>query len=299
MMNQLAFACMGSNFFVEASNARELERWFQDVEDKYSRFRSDSEVSWLNGLEVSSEWIPISKEFYYILKEVEQFRQMTDSLFNPFLGDQLRALGYSRSFSNREIWTCEPNVRVVEETPILFHQGRPMIKKLKDSSVDLGGFVKGWSVDEAFNMASGEDLFIDGGGDMRFSFREPTMIGVMNPFHNETDIVQLIMREGAMATSSVLHRRWQTEHGEHHHILNGRTGRNPVSNVVQVTLFAPTVREAEVYAKVLCMMDVEEGVIWMKKQKESIGAIIISEDKTIHLTENIHHICEGVDTAWS
>ena len=299
MMNQLSFACMGSKFFVEASNANEIELWFRGIEQKYSRFRYDSELSWLNRLKVSSEWIPVSNEFYQILKEVDQFRQMTDSLFNPFLGEQLRGLGYSHSFSNREIWRCEPRLPVVEERPILFQQDRPMIKKVKAASVDLGGYVKGWSVDEAFKMASGENLFIDGGGDMRFSFQNSTVIGVMNPFHNETDIVQFSMREGAMATSSVLHRRWQTEHGERHHILNGRTGSNPLSTVVQVTVLAPTVREAEVHAKVLCMMDVEEGDIWMKKQKESIAAVIILEDKTIHVTENILKVCGGVDLAWS
>lgn len=45
-----------------------------------------------------------------------------------------------------------------------------MVKKVLDVEIDLGGFVKGWSVDQAFQMTNAKDVFIDGGGDMRFLF---------------------------------------------------------------------------------------------------------------------------------
>jgi FAD:protein FMN transferase len=86
-------------------------------------------------------------------------------------------------------------------------------------------------------MTNAKDVFIDGGGDMRFSFQIPQVIGVMNPFDHTTDIAQLTMRMGAMATSNVLHRRWRTEEGEHHHILNGQTGENPQSDVCRLPFF--------------------------------------------------------------
>lgn len=296
------FSCMGTTFSVEASNGLELRQWIREREGKYSRFIIDSELSRLNHLPASKEWIPISKEFYDILWLTVSYMTTTDGLFNPFLGQQLISLGYGESFyecnngASEQIRVTQP----IDESPFLFHSKQSMIKKLHDVYVDLGGFVKGWSVDKAYGMAIGDERFIDGGGDLRFSLKKPIVIGVINPFHFESDLIQLKMSTGAMATSSVMHRRWETKNGEvHHHLLHGHTGMNPRSDVVQVTVLASTVREAEVYAKVLCMMDAEAAESWMKKKRLSIAAIIITKDRKVRITKNIYKYCEGVETAWS
>lgn len=124
------------------------------------------------------------------------------------------------------------------------------------------------------------------------------VIGVMNPFDHTTDSAQLTMRAGAMATSNVLHRRWRTEEGEYHHILNGQTGENPQSDVVQATVLYSTAREAEVYAKVLCMMDAGAGTGWLKEKGVQAAAIIVTDQKQIFVTDNINDFSEGVKTAW-
>ena len=301
MSKKVTFPCMGTTFCVEASNALALESWLHRVEKNYSRFRTESELSQLNQLELSKEWVPISKEFYNILQLSEGYRLSTDSFFNPYLGQQLVALGYDKLFSDLSKSGFEQKriVTPFEESPLLFHSEKAMIKKVKEVSVDLGGFVKGWSVDEVYCMAKGNERFIDGGGDLRFSFEKPIEIGVINPFHFDTDVARLKMRTGAMATSSVVHRRWQTTDGEVHHLLNGRTGKNAVSDVVQVTVLGSTVREAEVYAKVLCMMDVESAENWIMDKKLTIAAILITKNQRIVMTKNIKDYCEGVETAWS
>ena len=301
MSKKITFPCMGTTFRIEASNALDLESWLHQIERKYSRFRTENELSQLNQLEFSKEWVPISKEFYDILKLAERYRTRTDYFFNPFLGQQLMAQGYDQSFSELGEGRIEQKriAKPLEVAPLLFHSEKAMIKKLKDISVDLGGFVKGWSVDEVYCMAKGKERFIDGGGDLRFSFEKPIVIGVINPFHFDTDVVQLRMSTGAMATSSVVHRRWQTTDGEVHHLLNGRTGKNAVSDVVQVTVLGSTVREAEVYAKVLCMMDVESAENWIMDKKLTIAAILITKNQRIVMTKNIKDYCEGVETAWS
>ncbi|TLS35996.1 FAD:protein FMN transferase [Pseudalkalibacillus caeni] len=299
MTKSIEFSCMGSSFFVEAENHAELKQWFNDIEQTYSRFRNESYLSWFNRLEPSDKWVTVSPDFYSILVEVTDYMKRMDGLFNPFLGAQLKALGYDRPFSEmkrRGIKACLP---AYHENKILLHSGQPLVKKLQNVELDLGGFVKGWSVDRAYHMARGHNVFIDGGGDMRFSFAEPEVIGIMNPFDSNTDIVQLKIRKGAIATSNVLHRRWQTEDGFYHHILNGKTGENPESDVVQVTVLASSVREAEVYAKVLCMMNGELVESWLGQRDRSIAAIVITDDKKIRITENIAEFCEGVKTAWS
>ncbi|QBP40239.1 FAD:protein FMN transferase [Paenisporosarcina antarctica] len=299
MIKRVEFSCMGSYFHIEAENPSELEQWFAKVEKTYSRFIKESELSRFNQMPISDNWIPVSQEFYFVMAEVTRFYQMTDFLFNPFLGGQLRALGYDRPFSEMQRQVQKTMCPLYQENGILLHKEQPMIKKVKEVEVDLGGYIKSWSVDKAFHMAKGEDVFINGGGDMRFSFIQPQVIGVMNPFDSDTDIAQLNVQKGSIATSNVLHRRWQTKDGEYHHVLNGQTGENPTSNVVQVTVLASTTRQAEVYAKVLCMMDLDQVEIWIAEKQLSIAAIIIMDNKSIWVTGNINEYCEGVTTAWS
>ncbi len=298
MINRIEFPCMGSSFVVEAEQPSDIANWFREVEGNYSRFRKGNELSMLNALPPSEKWVSISDEFYSILEKAIYYKQKTDSLFNPFLGEQLNALGYDRSFSLMEGKGKKSTLPIYEDYHFSLHPHQALIKKENKVKVDLGGLVKGWSVDKAFQLTNARDVYIDGGGDMRFSFQEPQVIGIMNPFDNGTDIAQLTIKEGALATSNVIHRSWKTEDGEHHHILNGKTGENPLSDVVQATVLAPTVTEAEVFAKVLCMMHAEQGAKWIMEKNLLIGAIIVRKDKTIVKTDKVNDYCEGVKMAW-
>ncbi|WP_050180551.1 FAD:protein FMN transferase [Domibacillus robiginosus] len=298
MISRLEFSCMGSVFTIEAERAKTLQRWLIEAEKRYSRFRTDSDISRLNVYPAGDEWIPISVELYSILEVVLCYMVKTESLFQPFLGAQLKALGYDRSFQDLQPEVEKKTAPAYQRGGILLHPDEPMVKKVLDVEMDLGGFVKGWSVDQIFQMTNKENVFIDGGGDMRFSFSEPQVIGVMNPFEQTTDIAQITVGSGAIATSNVLHRRWQTKNGEYHHILNGQTGENPRSNVVQATVMAGNTAEAEVYAKVLCMMDAGAGARWLKEKGIQAAAMIITDQKQILVTDNINDFSEGVKTAW-
>ncbi|WP_197061443.1 FAD:protein FMN transferase, partial [Halobacillus sp. BBL2006] len=171
-------------------------------------------------------------------------------------------------------------------------------KKLKAVEIDLGGFAKGWSVDEAYKIAKGEWIYLDAGGDMRFSFHRDQNIGVLNPFDPATDIAKMTMHHGAIATSSTVFRRWTTNKGERHHILDGRTGENARSDVIQATVLTNKVQKSEVYAKVMCMRNAIESIQWLKRHCPEAAAILITEDKKIFLTSNIADYCKGVKTAW-
>ena len=299
MNNGMNFSGMGTDIYLEADNTEELLAWFTLVERRYSRFLKDSELSILNQKPVSEDWISISEEFYQILLKSEAFMAQTDSLFNPYLGQLMSSLGYDRSFDRMEGIAMQTDRQFCKDKGLLLHHDQPLVKKVRDIHIDLGGVVKGWSADQAFHMAQGENIFIDAGGDMRFSFTQPETIGVMNPFDPSTDIAQFVMQQGALATSNVLHRRWKTQHGERHHILNGKTGENPESDVIQATVLAPTAAEAEVYAKVLCMIHAEDAQTWIKEKELPIAALIVNQKKQIYRTEHLFRFCKGVRTAWS
>ncbi|UOQ44555.1 FAD:protein FMN transferase [Halobacillus salinarum] len=299
MSRRMEFPCMGTVFSIEADNPEALEKWFHRAEAKYSRFIKSSEVSHLNDQTVSNTWLDVSEEFYFILKEMDKYKSLTQSLFNPYLGAHIKALGYEHSFSRIKNSSFQPYTPFVHGESILFHPSQPKVKKIANMEIDPGGFVKGWSADQGFLLAQGEECVINAGGDMRFRFLKPQVIGITNPFDFETDIARITLQAGALATSSVKYRRWKTLDGEKHHLLNGQTGKNPVSDVVQTTVFAPSAPEAEVFAKVLCMMNATESMEWLKKHRPALACILIANDYSIFTSDTIDNYCEGVETAWT
>ena len=89
-------------------HAADLERltqqWFGHIENRFSRFLPESELSHLNLL--AGERCMVSATMLELLTLADAYRQLTDGIFNPFILDTLLKCGYNESFEriihNRE-----------------------------------------------------------------------------------------------------------------------------------------------------------------------------------------------------
>jgi thiamine biosynthesis lipoprotein len=123
-------------------------------------------------------------------------------------------------------------------------------------ALDLGGIGKGRAADLV-----AEQLLADGavgacvnvGGDVRVTGRPPQgdtwPIALCNELAPETDLCVVSLRDGGVATSTPLRRRWTRGDDEVHHLLDPRTGRPVVTDLASVTVLAGTAAWAEVLAK--------------------------------------------------
>jgi thiamine biosynthesis lipoprotein len=100
---------------------------------------------------------------------------------------------------------------------------------------------------------------VDAGGDLRVSGvpegHEVWSVGVEA---GDTEVT-IGLRSGALATSSVLGRRWIAAGESQHHLIDPRTGVPARSSVVSVTAAAPTCEGAEVAAKAALILGPEFG----------------------------------------
>lgn len=156
------------------------------------------------------------------------------------------------------------------------------------ASVDLGGFAKGWSADQLSAMLLKEGVrtgAIDAGGDIVLWGCPPGgwEIGVASPFAPDRDLLSLRIGGAAgVATSSRLKRRWRDESGaERHHLLDPRTSLPADTDLVQATVLAPTLTEAEVYAKCLLILGSEEGIPWLRARRPGCAYVAVREDGTV------------------
>jgi thiamine biosynthesis lipoprotein len=122
---------------------------------------------------------------------------------------------------------------------------------------DLDGVAKGWLADRALAIAPGRSALVDGDGDvaMRIAPGDEWSLGIADP--REPGALLAALRLGAtdgprclgLATSGTSNHRWTHATGETHHLIDPRTRRPALTDVVQATVLAGSAREAEAYAK--------------------------------------------------
>ena len=226
-----------------------VESCFRREEQRFSRFRGDSELSTVNA--AAGRWVHVSPPFAALLRLALEQSERTDGLFDPCVLDAVIASGYDRDFD--EILA---GARGALHPPVPCGRWREVevrsdaIRLPSGVGLDLGGIAKGWTVDLAAEAAVSAGLrwaLISAGGDLRFA-GDPPMIDVTieDPAIPSDPAGSLRLASGALATSSTVRRAWGPDL---HHVIDPLTGAPARTSIVQATVWAPTCAEAEVLAK--------------------------------------------------
>ncbi|MCF6092494.1 FAD:protein FMN transferase [Microaerobacter geothermalis] len=266
--------------------------WFQYVEQKLSRFLPGSELSFLN--HSPSKPMIVSELFYEVAEKGIYYWKRTHSLFCPFLGKHLVNLGYNCSFEQLKEYPYQEEVRVntnpsvlSSSIPITLY---PEMKALKLSSsyqLDFGGLAKGWSCEKlsdmlkhTYQIPSG---YINAGGDLQVwdNQSKDWHIEIKSPYSTEEIIAVIQISNGGVATSSCLQRQWIHQGMKVHHILDPRTGMPADTDIIQATVYASSVTEAEVWAKIFCILGEQEGTKYIKERAPFLEWVLVKKDGEI------------------
>jgi thiamine biosynthesis lipoprotein len=99
----------------------------------------------------------------------------------------------------------------------------------------------------------------------------------LNPFQADQPFETLKISQGGVATSGRDYRRWLRAGKWQHHLIDPRTGLPAQTDVLSVTVIAPTTFEAEIAAKVVAISGSEQGLAWLEEQP-GYAAVIARED---------------------
>jgi thiamine biosynthesis lipoprotein len=224
---------------VAAAVARDEARW--------SRFRADSELSQVNRR--AGEPVEVSGETLALAEACVQWHDATDGVFQPLVGEALRAWGYDSSYAERAPGAAtSPAPAAITATLDVDLVARTVTVPV-GSSLDVGGIGKVWIAARAARaiavLAPLGDLLLDAGGDL-VAVRGEHIIAV-----ESGGAVRLAAGEG-IATSGDGRRRWRNADGvEAHHLIDPATGAPGPSG--QATVIAPDPVAADVWAKVLAL----------------------------------------------
>ncbi len=262
-------AALGTAWWVEANlkSTRDREQ-IQDAliahlnrfEMRYSRFRTDSLIGRLNEERVLE--VP-DAELQSILSFGQSLFSRTRGTFNFLLGDILTERGYGQSHPsgrNRD----RSSAQLPNPTTDLVISSEKII--LKNGSVDLGGFGKGYVIDELAALLRDNgvtDFLINGGGDL-FGTTDcdaPITVYLEHPTAAHTYLGSITLHNQGFAASSPYKRTWTFGKQMHTHIVGNTTFATYVTG--------PTAAIADAFATAALLLS--ETDLIQYANKESLG----------------------------
>jgi thiamine biosynthesis lipoprotein len=299
MNSTLTLAAEGESAQVE-NGFQEVKRLVNEFERRFTRFSDTSELAALN--HHAGNWIPVSPEMFEILWQARQYNDRTNGLFNPSILPALKAAGYDRSMQDiraNGMAVTRPSRSGRDALPvgsndfqkIEFDLALSRVRLPAGMQIDLGGIAKGCIAGRAAQhlarfctagaVNAGGDIALFGhpGGEISWE------VAIEDPCHPDQDLAVLHLGPGAIATSSVVKRRWKQGEQWQHHLIDPRSGRPAQTDWQSVTVIAPQIVQAEVFAKALLIAG-SNGAQLMPPLTPEIAFIAVDQHNTLLGTPN-------------
>jgi FAD:protein FMN transferase len=287
MRAEAMFPVMGSTAHVTvvgggASLVETARERLDDLEARWSRFIPSSEISRLNHAE--GHPCLVSEETRLLVRRALDGYTVTGGRFDPtLLGAVLRA-GYVESFDRRP-----PRPRASGSTlrtgahRIEIDETAGTVRVPVGVGFDPGGIGKGLAADlvsaELIELGA-TGVSVNVGGDLRVRGDAPHgeawRIAIDDPWGRSQPIARIRLRNGAVATSSRLSRRWVRADGAvQHHLLDPDTGTSARTPVLATTVVAAAGWQAEVLSKAV-FLDARRG-LELLNARGSAGLVVLPD----------------------
>lgn len=165
-------------------------------------------------------------------------------------------------------------------------RGRAVVHRPPGVRFDFGGVGKGWIADRALDLVAGwPGALIDADGDLavRCAPGKFWEVGIDDPRAADSSVA--ILRLGApsggvptrwgVATSGTSIHRWNVGGAVSHHLIDPRTGRPAVTDVIQATVVAGSALRAESLAKAAVIAGSVEGFALLERARVR-GAVLVT-----------------------
>jgi thiamine biosynthesis lipoprotein len=297
MIHRLEFHAMGSHMLAvvdcpSTETPAELQNvpmWFEECEQALSRFRSDSELCQLN-INAGNKTL-VSQTLWDVYQESLEAEQLTSGLVTPLILDALVHAGYDRSFD--VLFNADARLLLEDQaahfslSDVLADADSRSITLPRGARLDFGGIAKGWAAHQAAQrLGMIGPALVNAGGDIAITQQplngEPWFITIENPFDRSANFETIYLDRGGVATSGKDYRRWTRNGLTQHHIIDPRTGLPAETDVLTVTIIAPTVMEAEAMAKFVLISGSRVGMERLNGDENLSGLIVLENGQCLY-----------------
>lgn len=277
----LAFRAMGSSVEVTLWGDRVVidqlielvPARMEILEQSWSRFRSDSELSRNNAYAGNGEMV-ISDDLRELAASMLDAATLTQDLFNPTMARVMDALGYNVDFNKIAVDTAAATSLPGISSPSGIHLQGNLLSLDSGIALDPGALGKGLAGDilcRELLAAGATGVMANIGGDVVASGTpgdDNWSVGVINEL-DRNEIIAMVNTDTAslaVATSTTARRVW----GQGiHHVIDPRTGTVSTTDLVQATVVAEQGWVAEAFATAAMVLGFNEAQTFLKNMEIS------------------------------
>ena len=255
-----------------------------EVSRSANRFRADSDISRINT--AAGRFVRVSPLTIDLVDVACDVARLTDGCVDPMVGADLIAAGYDQDIevvrSRSAAPVCRPSRVRATWQDVRVDRTLNRIGIPAGSMLDLGASAKAWAVEEAAASAArrtGAPVLVGIGGDLAMC-RDPGDGWRIDVSEIRGDVAEeLLVSEGAMATSSTVGRRFHDPDGaERHHLIDPRTRGAATSRWRTASVWAPSTVTANAMSTwALIDADAAESAI----EKQGLAARFVSHDGVV------------------
>jgi thiamine biosynthesis lipoprotein len=227
------------------------------VDEACSRFRPDSELARANAR--SGHTVEIGAVLARSVEAAIDAAETTGGLVTPTLGSALAGAGYDRTFElvrTRGAWTVRERApRADAWRDIQLDVSRGTLCVPRGVELDLGATAKSLAADRAAALAARAaccGVLVSLGGDIAVAGDAPAtgwVVGISDDHEASAGGGPAVaVTTGGLATSSTVVRRWSTDRGPAHHVIDPRTGLPSATSWRTVSVCAASCVQANVAA---------------------------------------------------
>lgn len=272
---------LGTLWWFEIFDAEESQRdtitetivaHMEQFEANYSRFRPSSHISQLN---ITGSFENPSEEFIALLNYGKKLYVDTEQVFNFLSAHTQVARGYGSPDTVRQTLDTAP-ANPTEDLTVTKEK-----ITLTQGAVDLGGFGKGWLVDDLAHLLQNtlqyKYFLINGGGDIYATAtpdNQPIEISVEHPTQAGYTIATYPLNNQGFAASSTHKRKWKQGDKEQNHLLTQH------GNDITVNIVADTTLTADTFATAASA--IESGKLPTLLANNNLEYLIFTSEKVAH-----------------
>lgn len=268
----------------------EAVAYVDHLERCWSRFLSSSDVSRVNQLGPLGGPLLVDPSTVTLLQNMIIGHQVTSGRFDPTLVRAMIVEGYQASRLDPAAITLVADG--VTRPGALFDlemdpEGN-MIRVPAGLVLDPGGIGKGLAADLAVARLLDRGVagaMVEIGGDLAMGGRsaDPSgwLIDVEHPDPSDGILCSLAISGGGVATSSVRSRRWVQDGRERHHHLDPHTATCSTTDLIAVTVIAPTGWLAEVHATAALSVGSDDVVAYLEGHGLSGIAVVAAGERVL------------------
>jgi len=263
------------------------EAHVRDLDAQWSRFRSDSELALLNVLAGTGR-VPASPTMRVLVRAMLAAFQITNGLCDASVHDSVIGIGYDADFDAVVARGTTPVASVTGPPPGLtgVEVGRDWVSLPDGVHLDSGAVGKGLGADLVASriMAAGAaGCAVNLGGDVVIRGTtidgSPWVVGVDDARNPGESLLGFELPEGgAIATSSILKRRW----ADKHHVIDPRTGDSARTDICQATVIANEGWLAEAAATAALLLGSHKAPVWMAEH-DLHGLLVTTDNHVIEV----------------